>query len=313
MDVCRTVYGIYYPETRAIVDALWRERPHGWYERNYEKRQDEMHGPCLERWRTWVDQAGVVLGDGFAHEYPTSGASEGIHALMALQAARGKRIHVFDGEYEGYGHVATALGIRVETHARDVERCASELSDAGGDLFWISHPSAIDGNVWPELGAFIRALSLRAPGVRLVVDLTYVGATATEPACDLGEANITAVIWSLSKPFGVYYHRVGGLVSRVDVPTLAGNHWFKNLFSVHLGEKLMAAHGPCDLPRRYKRTQLDALEACRAKKAVDDGARPSDVVMLAHSASKPAAFTEYARGPSLRYCLSPSMDRSINA
>src|SRR3984957_1573810 len=105
LQVIRSVYSVYYPETRRIVDALWAERPHGWYERNYEGRQDGMHRPCFERWRAWTEAAGVTLGSGHAHEYPTSGASEAIHALLALHATRarhaGGRIHVFAGEYEG--------------------------------------------------------------------------------------------------------------------------------------------------------------------------------------------------------------------
>src|SRR5215469_13186281 len=117
MLVARTVYSLYYPETRRVVDALWSERPHGLYERNYEKRQDALHVGCLEGWRAWADRAGVRLGDGFAHHYPTAGASEGIHALMAFQATHGGgRVHVFDGEYEGYFHTAAALSLPTASH-----------------------------------------------------------------------------------------------------------------------------------------------------------------------------------------------------
>jgi hypothetical protein len=130
-----------------------------------------MHRGCLERWRAWAGEAGVRLGDDFPFEAPTAGASEAIHALLALHLAGGaRRIHV-------------------------------------------------------------------------IVDLTYVGAVADPVDIDLRSPAVEAVVWSLSKPFGVYYHRVGGLVARAEIPTLRGHHWFKNLFSVHLGERLMAAHG----------------------------------------------------------------------
>ena len=246
MDVTRTVYGVTFPETRRIVDALWAERPHQWYERNYTKRQDSMHEPCLARWRAWAGAAGVSLGEGFRHEYPTAGANEAIHALLAHHATHGgKRIHVFAGEYEGYTYAATAFGLTLVVHARDDHR---------------------------------RSL--------------------------LAE-------WSLSKPFGVYYHRIGGLLSRTEVPSLHGHLWFKNLFSIHLGERLMETHPARELPARYQPVQARALERAQAAGLVPRAAMPSHAVMLAHAPAEPA-FLEYARGPGLRFCLSPSIDRMVN-
>src|SRR5262249_46831308 len=145
----RTVYGVTFPETRRIVDGLWAERPHGWYERNYTKRQDAMHAPFLARWRTWSAAAGVRLGDGFAHEYPTPGANEAIHALMARHATHGgRRIHVFDGEYEGYTFAAAAYGLEVASHPRAGHRDSLVARARPGDQLWLSQPSAIDGNLW---------------------------------------------------------------------------------------------------------------------------------------------------------------------
>jgi hypothetical protein len=316
--VARTVYGIYYPETRRIVDALWAERPHDWYERNYTGRQDAMHRPCFERWRAWIAAAGVTLGTGFAHEYPTAGANEAIHALLALHAAHatqaGRRIHVFAGEYEGYVVLGQALGLEVVVHSRDPERYPDTLTSSArpGDVFWLSQPSAIDGNLWPGFDRFRDVLQASAPGVKLVVDLTYVGAVAIEPRIDLDHDVVQAVLYSLSKPFGVYYHRIGGLVSRVEVPTLRGHLWFKNLFSLHLGERLMAAHPARELPSRYAALQREILESARAAGEVPATASPSDVVMLAHAPEDPQGrFSEYVRGRGLRFCLSPGIDASL--
>jgi histidinol-phosphate/aromatic aminotransferase/cobyric acid decarboxylase-like protein len=320
-DVTRTVYGIYYPESRRVVDALWSERPHAWYEQNYTGRQDAMHRPFLDRWRAWVTEAGVTLGAGFAHGYPTAGANEAIHALLAqlAVAARGerRRVHVFDGEYEGYTHLAAALGLEVVTHRRSEEAYRVSLAERGraGDQFWISQPSAIDGNLWSGFDGFRRAAVETVPGLDLVVDLTYVGAVALAPRVDLDHEAVAAVVWSLSKPFGVYYHRVGGVVTRAEVATLRGHHWFKNLFSVHLGERLMAAHPARELPARYKPVQEAVLAKARASGQVAPTAEVSDVVMLAHApaagAPRTDAFKEYARAGGLRFCLSPAMDRSI--
>ncbi len=313
MDVTRTVFGIYYPETRRIVEELWEERPHDWYERNYTGRQDAMHLGCLARWRAWVGEAGVRLGDGYTFECPTAGASEGIHALLALHLARGgRRIHVLEGEYEGYAIIAAALGLEVVVHRRAGWRESIDRVQAG-DQIWISQPSAIDGNLWSDFGELVEHVTENNPGVRIAVDLTYVGAVAGESRIDLGSPSIDAVVWSLSKPFGVYYHRIGGLVARAEIPTLRGHHWFKNLFSLQLGERLMTAHTARELPARYREQQLEALARTQAAGLVAGGAQPSDVIMLAHAPVAPAGeHAAYARGPGLRFCLSPLMDRMIN-
>jgi histidinol-phosphate/aromatic aminotransferase/cobyric acid decarboxylase-like protein len=306
--VTRTVYSVYLPETRALVDALWAERPHGWYEKNYEKGQDAMHGPCLARWRAWAGEAGVHLGDGFVHEVPIAGASEGIHALLALEAAPGKRrVHVFDGEYEGYGYLASALGLEVVVHRRDDD----DLAIGPDETFWISQPSAIDGQLWPGLPALLERVA--AARARAIVDLTYVGATAIATDIDLDHPAITAVLWSLSKPFGAYYHRIGGLLSRAEIPTLRGQLWFKNLFSLHLGERLMATYGARELPTKLLPTQARAIASAQRAGVIPDDARPSDVVLLAHAPrGSRDRFEEFTRGDGLRFCVSPAIDQEIN-
>jgi hypothetical protein len=312
--VIRTVYGIYYPETRRVVDALWAEHPHDWYERNYTGRQDAMHRPFFDRWRAWSAAAGLTLGHSYPHGYPTAGANEAIHALLALHATHGgARIHVFAGEYEGYPILAQALGLEVVTHAREPERYRESLAAAAraGDVFWLSQPSAIDGNLWTGFDDFRDWLTTAIPGVKLVVDVTYVGAVPIEARIDLDHDAVTAVIFSLSKPFGVYYHRIGGVLTRAEVPTLRGHLWFKNLFSLHLGERLMAAHGARELPARYAVLQRETLEGAVAAGEVPRTARPSDVVMLAHAPADGERFTEYTRGPGLRFCLSPGMDGAL--
>lgn len=317
MQVARSVYSLYYPETRGVVDALWTERPHALYERNYEKRQDAMHRGCLDGWVAWATRAGVTLGGGFAHHYPTAGASEGIHALLAFQATHGGgRVHFFEGEYEGYMHTAAALGMPTVAHARGRDAWSAAVASlAPGDTFWLSQPSAIDGNVWRDLPDFVALVGERAPDARLVVDLTYVGAVAAPLPIDLDQPQIAAVLWSLSKPFGVYYHRIGGLLTRAEVPALRGHHWFKNLFSLALGERLMASFAPGELPARYQAHQARALERAKHDGLVDPAARASDVVLLAHAPPGSASderFAEYRRGAGQRYCLTPMMDGWIN-
>jgi hypothetical protein len=309
-QVTRSVYSLYFPETRAVVDALWSERPHHLYERNYDKRQDTMHRGCLDGWLAWAARAGVRLGEGFGHHYPTAGASEAIHALMAWQASRGVergRVHFFEGEYEGYGHTAAALALPAVAHPRSRETWRTTAASlAPGDTFWLSQPSAIDGNLWRDFGDFAAVVEQHAPGARLVVDLTYVGAVPGPLAIALDRPSVAAVVWSLSKPFGVYYHRIGGLLSRAEVPSLRGHHWFKNLFSLALGERLMASFAPGELPARYQAQQARAVALAVHEGLIHPGARASDVVLLAHASGD--GFDEYRRGASLRFCLTPRMD-----
>src|SRR5918999_601042 len=127
LGVRRTVYGFVYPETRALVDSLWAERPHALYAEAYRDRQDTLHLPFLEAWARWS-----------------------------------------------------------------------------------------------------------APAHRL----------------DLRSPSLGAVFFSLSKAFGVYYHRIGGVLSRAPLPGLEGNRWFKNVFSLALGTLLLERFGVRELPAR---------------------------------------------------------------
>lgn len=320
MLVTRTIYSLYYPETRQIVDALWAERPHGFYERPHEKRQDAMHGPFLDRWRAWSAEAGVVMGDGFGSEYPTAGASEGIWALISHVATSSKcaaRVHVFEGEYEGFKYMAEAAHIEVVTHFRDPDRYRVSLREGAreGDWFLLSQPSAIDGCVWEGFDAFLDAVE--GTPLRVAVDLTYVGAVARDYRIVLDRPSVHVVLASLSKPFGVYYHRVGALFSRAPVLSLHGNLWFKNLFSIALGERLMRAHGAHDLPSRYQDAQRSAVQRAVDEGACPPDAVPSDVVLVAHARRTGRGEDEYLRAQEpeehvLRYCLTPAIDQALS-
>jgi len=328
MLTTKTVYSLYYPETRRIVDELWRERPHHLYERNYTKRQDAMHAPLLSRYRTWAADAGVTFGSALVHEYPTAGASEGIHALLARVASRATtgpraRVHVFDGEYEGYRHLAAALSLEVCTHARSPDRWTRTLKEqaCAGDWLLISQPSAIDGCVWDGYDELVAWARTNVPELAFAVDLTYVGAVARPFRIDVSPSNVAVVLASLSKPFGVYYHRIGALFSRTPFDSLYGNLWFKNLFSLALGERLLAAFGARDLPSRYAPLQKRALERAVAAGEAPASAEPSDVVLLAHArvsagdalAPELEAFVRSREhdGLGLRWCLTPALDALV--
>ncbi len=327
--VTKTVYSLYLPETRAVVDALWAERPHAMYERNYERGQDAMHEPFLAAWRSFVTTGGVRMPSGAGHVVPTAGASEGIFAVMAalatgqlgaMRTVHAPKIHVLEGEYEGYGHVAAAVAMPtvVHPHGDDALRDSLRASVVDGDVFFVSAPSAVDGNVWSGLGALLRWVSESLPELRVVVDLTYVGCVDRPIALDLDVPAVAVVLGSSSKPFGVYYHRIGALWSRDPIASLYGNLWFKNLFSLELGRRLLTAFGPTELPRRHRALQAAALRCAIEAGDLPADAATSDVLMLAHARLDrcPESLAPYRRvrtgeGGVLRFCLSPAIDAAL--
>src|SRR4029453_14723702 len=90
--------------------------------------------------------------------------------------------------------------------------------------------------------------------------------------------SVQALAFSLSKPFGVYYDRIGGMLCRKAMPSLFGNQWFKNLTSLQLGQALIDRHDVFDLPRRYRSIQREA--AARVGQRLGLTLSPCDVSVL---------------------------------
>jgi hypothetical protein len=130
-------------------------------------------------------------------------------------------------------------------------------------------------------------------------------------AVDVSAPNVSYVFFSLSKVFGVFYHRVGGVLSRAPMLGLEGNKWFKNVFSLYLGTSLIRqTPNPTALPAKYRPVQLEACRLLSERHGIP--LVPSDVMLLASSApgAYPAAFR---RGAGYRWCLTPTMDRLLSA
>lgn len=303
------------------LPMLDEARRRAWLSRFHEpwtQKQDDAHVAYLDGWLRWAAPVVTVDAAAFPHRYPTAGASEGIFKLMAEYASATRQagavptIHVFEGEYEGFAALAASLSMMVVRHRRDDWRDAIGAIDPGGQ-FWVSQPSAIDGGVWADFDVFARTMAAARPDVSVVPDLSYVGAVAREYSIPLDLDNVPAFVVSHSKPFGGYYHRVGGVFARELRPSLFGNRWFKNLTSLAWGVEMMARHDVFDLPRRYAPVQAAAAREVGRRLGVGD-LKPADVFLLgiAPPPADPApALASAIRGVGvdrvLRLCLTPTM------
>ena len=327
--VSKTIYALVMPETEQAVDAILgdtgsslRAAFRDMYREAWTQKQDPMHEEFFALWKQWSSPIVKANWTRFPYMYPTSGASEGLReAINSFATSRKKRgynpiIHVFTGEYEGFAAYAAAADVLVVEHDR--ENWREELRYVGPhEQFYISQPSAIDGNVWPDFDEFAEKLHAAQPNAELILDLTYVGCVPNPFEIKADHPNIPAVFFSLSKPMGAYYHRIGGCLSREEYPGLFGNKWFKNLMGLRLGTEMMKRHDVYELPRKYAPVQQQAI--AHANNALNLQLTPSDVYLLG-TMKPPAQPTDLQRyltrgsdGEALvRVCLTPTMAKIIN-
>jgi histidinol-phosphate/aromatic aminotransferase/cobyric acid decarboxylase-like protein len=280
-------------------------------------KQDAVHEEFRDTWIKWSEPAVDFPPASFPFFYPTAGASEALRHLIYDWSIRAKsrtmipRIHVFEGEYEGYKAYAEAAGVKVVEWPRSLS-VAKQIKE--GELFFLSQPSAINGYVWREANAFLNDM----PRNSVVIDLTYVGATheyALRAKIDLTAPSIRNIVFSLSKSFGAYYDRIGGVFCQQEDLGLFGNKWFKNLSSLQLGTKLMKSHDVFYMPWRYRALQADQALATAAALKIEH-ISPADVFLLA-TADKAAdpALDAYLRRPAktglVRLCLTPGMAKAL--
>jgi hypothetical protein len=336
---CGTIYSLVMPESEQalafVVDGCEREsvlraagvaglvesrraRYFSRYHEPWNQKQDAMHEAYFSHWLRWASQIVSFRADDFPYRYPTAGASEGIFKIMAEYAAtcrasgREPSIHAFEGEYEGFLAYAASLRLRTVTHRRDDWRDVPARIDRYAQ-FWVSQPSAIDGTVWDEFKDFVAMMAEAQPDVEVIPDLTYVGSVARHFRIELDHRNVPAFVISHSKPFGGYYHRVGGVFARREYLSLFGNKWFKNLQSLAWATEMMGRHGVFDLPRKYRPVQEAAVDRVAGILGIA-GLRPADVLLLGiakprHPVSPLLSKVLRGSGSSqvIRLCLTPAM------
>lgn len=327
--VSKIIYALVTPETEAVVDRVLdgtaadgRERYHHMFREAWTQKQDAVHEAFFEEWVAWTAPIVQWNAADFPYRYPLSGASEGLREAIHAYGARARSsgfeptIHIFEGEYEGYAAYARAASIPCEVHPRSQWRQAIQ-SVRGTDQWYLSHPSAIDGLVWNDYDAFVQELAERSPRTQLMLDLTYVGCVARPFQVRASYPNIATIFFSLSKPAGVYYHRIGGMFAREEYLGLFGNKWFKNLTSLAIGTEFMRQHDVYALPRRYRAIQERVLVEIREELGLR--LQPADVMLLGVGApnSPPSALETFLmRGARdevvVRVCLTPRMAHHID-
>lgn len=290
----KAVYSYFFPEVRKILEKVDPAEVNKILLRSVAPGLDDFHHGLIETYQKYFSQQLPQLST-FSHKYITAGASEGIFHTLAKLAAenKDKPVYVLKGEYEGYAGYGRNLGLNIIT----VDNPTDFGSQDRGTIY-ISNPSARDGNIIDDN----TWQGILESGHDIVYDATYVGLTQPHQFLTNHPA-IKVILCSLSKPFGLYYHRVGMAFSRVPLPTLEVNKWFKNINSLVLAQNVLEGIPEGELVTRYRPYQDKAMVQMDHQFGLRP--QPSDVILLANSKQAPDSLLEYKRGDRYRFCLTP--------
>lgn len=311
--ISQFVYNITYPETKLIKEEMWLSLPHDMYSKTPTKKQDNMHFEFFEAWLNWTKPVLNINDYDFKYFYPTYGSSDAIKETIAYHATNRSvdnfipTIHIFNGEYQGYELYAKNYNVRIIKH--DINNYKQSIMDIAepNDQFYLSQPSSKDGNIWKGYDEFLNWMVINCPKVKIMLDLCYIGTVANEYFINANYNNINTIFFSLSKSFGTFYDRIGGVFCKDEIPNLNENIWLKNLMSLKLGTKLLKTYSVYHLPQKYQYAQKEAI------KIIGRNIIVSDVILLGHKkTNKPDELDKYlTRGDNIRYCLTPIMDQII--
>lgn len=238
-----TIYSYYSPEVELVVQYALRElngiRPgnvHSTLKQNYSPGLDDLHLPLLSKYEQFARFEGVIGLDAFDNKYFTNGSSEAIfHLVTGLLPA--EQLYQFEGEYQGYEALANSVGRSIIT-----VKSTGELMSLKPGVLIVSNPASKNGN--RINGLIVKEWSRKH---RIILDLAYMGMTQEPLNLDLTDDAIIAVVGSLSKPFGLYYYRIGFCYSKWPIASLFGNKWFKNALSIKLGEAVLDEWTPAKI------------------------------------------------------------------
>lgn len=321
-DISKTVYSLVWPQTHNLMLKCLQENALDMVMRHscpHHKMQDSIGPDFAESWWKWSNIS-TESSSIWSHFYPTNGASEALREIInELMETKGT-LFVFEGEYEGYQAIAQGHNIPVVQLSRlkfkeQWETIKNQITHKS--QFWVSQPSSIDGCYWDEFDEWCQ---IEHPLLEKWVDLTYIGATPSSFARLLpfvSPKHITGCIFSLSKPAGMYYRRIGGCFSSRSIAGLYGNIWFKNIDSIYLGQAFIDEVKCSSIPDQYVHLQHKVIEHFNRDNFPHEQWKPSQVVLLAHAFTCPTQEKNqddphrFKRGQVYRVCITPSLHNLI--
>jgi histidinol-phosphate/aromatic aminotransferase/cobyric acid decarboxylase-like protein len=296
-----TVYSYYMPEVRELITALAQEYPHDVFLRSVSPGLDDFHHPIFDKLIS-AHRHDVPHLAQFPHRYPTAGSEEAIREYMTLLQCSGVRqIYVWEGDYEGYRETAKTRHIATVEVGYDGDPTAMPPGH-----WFLSNPSARNGMIVPpqKIQAILEA------GHKVFYDLSYLG--STEPVTfDLSHSNVAVAAISFSKPYGLFYYRVGFTFCREPIPALYANKWFKNVYGLLIAAKILDELDLDALAHKYKAVQSHIIEEIEREFGL--GLSASDAFLLAKLPATSAQLSpshremigEFMRGEWYRFCLTP--------
>jgi histidinol-phosphate/aromatic aminotransferase/cobyric acid decarboxylase-like protein len=295
-----SVYAYFYPEVREVVNKVVKGFSQELLLKSIFPGLDNYHDSFITKFVKKSEKYQKGLAD-FENKYFINGSSEGIFHLLvdSIFHNEGKPIYIFKGDYEGYQEYAKNIGgsvINIDF--------TSDFKKLPLGRWFISNPSAIDGNILDN-----KIINLLCDlGHEVIVDISYLGSTK-EYQLDLTHPNIIAVLASMSKPFGLFYYRIGIVFSRRQLPTLYPNKWFKNILSISIAEALLDKFGIGHFYKKYQPVQEKAIKQLKQETGFE--VIPSDILLLAYapsnglSSSQKESLSKFLRGDNFRFCLTP--------
>src|SRR5262249_8363238 len=134
---------------------------------------------------------------------------------------------------------------------------------------------------------------------------------------DVSHPNIVAAAISFSKPFGLFYYRIGFTFSREAVPGLYANKWFKNMYGLLIADRILDEIDQVELTQKYKGIQAGIVQ--RINEGFALGVSASDAFLLAKLPATAATqlpqerlewIARFKRGDWYRFCLTPYFEEA---
>lgn len=302
LKTIKAVYSYYFPEIRKLISETTANFPHGEFLKSISPGLDDYEKPIIDKMVSFYKND-VVGFEEFQYRYPTSGSSEGIYHLFSRikKDDPASPIYTLEGEYEGYRECAAGLGLKVQEIPEDMK----VIKSLKPGYWFVSNPSGRNGMVLSK--TLIDQIA--DVGHKVIVDLAYLGMTKRQKF-NYSHPNIVAILTSMSKPFGLFYYRVGFTFSREPVNTLYGSKWFKNILSLIIADKVFSTFTSDYFYKKYAPIQKEILEQIRKETGIP--LRRSDVILLGYlteddfnklSGEQKEMVKPFKRGTSYRFCL----------